>query len=145
MGRIYSMTCRNRACRYHVELREGPGMRLFAWIKTLQRDILSGKEEAPEEIKDLLKSGHELDCVATYLCPTCQEWQVGYFPYILERTKVSPYGTVREYRVHFLDGNPKCEKCETELEFILNPRSSKNRCPKCGEDNMMSSHFGYYD
>ena len=65
MGRIYSMTCRNKLCRYHVELREGPGMKLFARTKTLERDILNGDEEASEEIKDLLKSGHELECVAT--------------------------------------------------------------------------------
>lgn len=51
MGSIFHMTCRNKACRYSVELREGEGMRLFAWIKTLERDILSGKEAAPEEKK----------------------------------------------------------------------------------------------
>lgn len=145
MGRIFNMTCRNKACRYHVELREGPGMILFAWVKTLERDILSGDEEASDEIKELLQSGHELDCVATYLCPVCHEWQVGCFPYILEKICVSPYGTIREYKVHYLNGKPQCEKCGTELEYILNPRSSKNRCPKCGSDNMKASHFGFYD
>lgn len=100
MGRIYSMTCRNKSCRYHVELREGPGMILFARTKTLERNILNGDEEAPDEIKELLKTGHELECVATYLCPTCQEWQVGRFPYVFEPIIVSPYGTIREYKVH---------------------------------------------
>ena len=145
MGRIFHMTCRNKACRYSVELREGEGMRLFAWIKTLERDILSGKEAAPEEIYNLLKDGYGLECVATYLCPTCHEWQVGRFPYVLEKIRVSPYGTIREYNVHYLDGKPKCEKCGTELEFILNPRSGKNKCPKCGTDNMRVSQFGFYD
>lgn len=145
MGRIYSMTCRNKSCRYHVELREGPGMILFARTKTLERNILNGDEEAPDEIKELLKTGHELECVATYLCPTCQEWQVGRFPYVFEPIIVSPYGTIREYKVHYLDGNPHCENCGTELEFILNPRSGKNWCPKCGTDNMKVGHFGFYD
>ena len=145
MGRIYSMTCRNKACRYHVDLREGPGMILFARTKTLECNILSGDEEAPDEIKCLLESGNELECVATYLCPTCQEWQVGHFPYVLELINVLPYGTIRDYKVHFVNGEPKCEKCNTVLKFILNPRSSKNRCPKCGTDNMKVGNFGFYD
>lgn len=145
MGSIFHMTCRNKACGYSVELREGEGMRLFAWIKTLECDILSGKEAAPEEIKNLLKDGYGLECVATYLCPTCHEWQVGRFPYVLEKIRVSPYGTIREYNVHYLDGKPKCEECGTESEFILNPRSRKNKCPKCGTDNMRVSQFGFYD
>lgn len=58
---------------------------------------------------------------------------------------LTPYGTIREYKVHYLDGNPNCEKCGTELEFILNLRSGKNRCPKCGTDNMKAGHFGFYD
>lgn len=145
MGSIFHMTCRNKACRYSVKLREDEGMRLFAWIKTLERDILSGKEAAPEEIKNLLKDGYGLECVATYLCPTCHEWQVGRFPYVLEKIRVSPYGTIRKYNVHYLDGKPKCEECGTELEFILNPRSGKNKCPKCGTDNMRVSQFGFYD
>ncbi len=145
MGCIFSITCRNKACRYHAELREGPGMKLFALERNLEKDILSGKEEASDEIKALLKSGSKVRYVATYLCPTCKEWQVGHFPYILELIKVSPYGTIREYKVHYLNGKPKCKKCDAELEFILNPRSSKNRCPKCGTDNMRFSSVGYYD
>ena len=145
MGLIYSVTCRNKACRYSVELRDGPGMRLFAWIKTMEGDIKNGKKEASKGIVDLLNNGHDLDCVATYSCPTCHEWQVGWFPYVLEKTHVSPYGTIREYKVHYLDGIPKCEKCSSELTFILNPRSGKNRCPKCGTDNMRVSRYGFYD
>lgn len=63
MGCIYSMTCRNKACWYHMnlrEVREGPGMILFSRTKTLERDILSGDEEAPDEIKCLLESGFAL-------------------------------------------------------------------------------------
>lgn len=145
MGRMYSMTCRNKACRYHVDLREGPGMRSFAEIKTLERNIISGDEKAPEDIKRLLESGNELECVATYLCPTCRELQIGNYPYALELINVSPYGTIRNNIVHFVSGIPKCGKCNTELEFILNPRSSKNRCPKCGTNKMKVSRFGFYD
>ena len=145
MGIFYYMTCRNKACRYSVELREGPGMLLFAREKTLEREIMNGEREAPDEIKNLLKSGHELDMVGNYLCPTCQEWKVVRHPYILELIKVSPHGANIDYKVHFLNGNPKCEKCGGELEFIIRPRSGKNRCPKCGTDNMRVSHLGYYD
>ena len=145
MGSFYYMTCRNKACRYRVELREGPGMYLFAREKTLEKEILNGEIEASDEIKNLLNSGRKLNIVASYLCPTCREWQVENYPYILELIKVSPYGTIREYKVHFLNGKPKCKTCGGELDFILNPRSGKNRCPKCGTDNMRVSHFGYYD
>ena len=145
MGRFYYMTCRNKECRYRIELREGPGMFLFAREKTLEEAILNGEREAPDEFKNLLKSGHRLDIVGNYLCPRCQEWKVENYPYILELIKASPYGTIRDYKVHFLNGNPKCEKCGGELEFIIRPRSGKNRCPKCGTDNMIASRFGYYD
>ena len=145
MGSFYHMTCRNKACRYSVELREGPGMYLFARQRAIEKEILDGKKEASDEIKNLLKSGCKLNIVANYLCPACQEWQVDNFPYILELIKVSPYGTIRDYKVHFLNGKPRCKKCGGELVFILNPRSGKNQCPKCGTDNMRFSGFGYYD
>ena len=90
MGRIYYMTCRNKACGYRVEIREGSGMGLFRQKKNLEEKILKDEIEVPEEIKNLLKSGCELNNVATYLCPACREWQVENEPYILERTKVSP-------------------------------------------------------
>lgn len=135
---------RNTAALFRA-LREDPGMRLFARTKTLEDHIKSGREEAPQEIVDLLDTGHEIDCVATFLCPTCQEWQTKNDPYILEKIRVSPYGTIREYKVHFINEKPKCEKCGTVLTFILNPRSSKNKCPKCGTENMKVGSIGFYD
>ena len=111
----------------------------------MEKEIINGQKEAPKEIVDLLASGHKLNCVANYLCPTCHEWQFGDYPYVLEKIHVSPYGTIREYKVHYLDGNPKCKKCGTDLTFILNPCSGKNLCPKCGSDNMRVSGSGFYD
>ena len=145
MGVFYRVTCRNSECRYSTELREGPGMMRFRWIKEKEIAIRNGDEEASDEIKALLNSGHGLECVATYSCPTCKEWKTIIHPYVLEKIRVSPYGSVREYSIHYLDDPPKCDKCGTELEFILNPRSSKNQCPKCGCKNMKVGAIGYYD
>ena len=145
MGQFYHVTCRNKACRYRAELREGPGMLLYRQIINKEHGIRSGEENAPEVIKELLSKGHHLNGVATYLCPICHEYQVGYYLYVFESTKATPYGTIREYAVHYIDGAPHCEKCGSELVFVLNPRSSKQPCPKCGTDNMNVSAFGYYD
>ena len=145
MGELFVITCRNKECKYSVRVLEGPGMILFSEIKTLEQDILSGKEEASEEILNLLRDGNELECVSTYLCPKCHEWQGGRFPYVLEKKSVSPNGTILEYKIHYLNGTPKCKKCNTELEFVLNPKSGKNKCPKCGADNMQVDQLGYYD
>ena len=145
MGRIFRVTCRNKECRYSVELREGPGFVLFRRVKDLEQDIKCGKVEVPKTIAALLETGHEVNCVATYLCPVCREWQVGYEPYVFEIVKASPYGTIREYKVHHISGIPKCEKCGAELSFVLNPRSSKTPCPKCGTENMKIGSFWYYD
>ena len=145
MGTFYHITCRNRDCRYSTVVREGPGMILFAWIKTMEADIKGGKRAAPADIKALLDAGHELECVATYLCPACKEWKTEDYPYVLEKTQVSPYGTIREYKVHYLREHPRCKTCGTDLEFILNPRSSKNCCPLCGTSDMKVGSWGCYD
>ena len=146
MGTFYSVSCRNKACRYHVELYDGPGMWRFAWVKKLERKIKLGEKEVPEEIRTLLNTGKTLDCVANYLCPCCKEWTTRFdVPYVFEAKHVSPYGTIREYEVHYLYGQPKCEKCGADLVYILNPRSSKNKSPKCGTDNMRVGQYGYYD
>ncbi len=145
MGVLFSVTCRNKECRYRIEIREGAGMVLSKKAYNYERDILSGKEKASDEIISLLKAGHKIHFVATYLCPTCREWQTGYYPYIFEPVVTSPNGTIRDYKVHFLNGEPKCEKCGTKLVFLLNPRSSKNCCPKCEEANMTTKFMGWYD
>ena len=31
MGEIYNLTCRNKECRYHVEIRDGSGWSLFRY------------------------------------------------------------------------------------------------------------------
>ena len=145
MGRYYHIICQNKACGYDFEAREGPGMFLFRRIREMEDDIRSGNRDASKEIIDLLKTGHEIDCVVTYLCPTCREWTTKRDPYILGKIHVSPFGTIRKYKVHYINEPPKCEKCGTELRFILNPRSSKNRCPKCGSNNMRIGSCGFYD
>ena len=120
-------------------------MRSFARMKAFERDIEKENEKVPIAINNLLKMGYALENTATYLCSACQEWQVGYYPYVLEKTKVSPYGTIRGYTVHYIDGVPKCKKCGKDLIFLLNPKSSKNRCPKCGTDNVKVKFAGYFD
>ena len=145
MGEIYSITCRSKACGYHVELRKGSGMGLFREMRHLEKDIISGETEAPEDIKELLRAGRRMECVTTYICPVCREWKTYNSPYIFEATHVSPYGTIKDYRLHYLYGKPKCDKCGTELIFLLNPLSGKNKCPKCGEGGLRARISGNYD
>ena len=145
MGLIYSLTCKNKDCRYSVQLSEGPGFTLFARDNRLQEAILSGEEIVSDEIKALLEKGLKVHSVTTLLCPCCKEYQIYREPYIFEPIHVSPYGTIREYKIRFIYGEPCCEKCNTKLIHILNPRSSKNKCPKCGVGEMRYSGTGCYD
>lgn len=117
----------------------------FVETKKLEKAILSGERPAPAEIVELLREGKRLSCVTTCLCPACKEFQTNDEPYIFEAIHVSPYGTIREYRLHFINGKPKCETCGTELIHVLAPRSSKTRCPKCGTDHMRTGGEGFYD
>lgn len=145
MGIIYNVSCRNKECRYCFHVREGVGMRTFVWINKLEADIKEGKQEAPGDLVDLLVSGEGLMYEATYLCTTCHEYQNGEYPHVVELKKVTPYGTIRDYKAHYLDGEPKCKTCGNMLEYVLNPRSSKHKCPKCGTDSMRVSRFGRFD
>ena len=145
MGIIYNVTCSNKACRYHMSIREGAGMGSFRNIRIMEQRILNGEEDAPDTIKMLLQAGKHFNCNTTYLCPLCQEWINNNVPFIFEATHISPFGTIREYRLHYLNGKPQCSKCGTELIHIQNPRSSKTPCPKCGTDHMISRGTGYFD
>ncbi len=142
MGLIYHLTCKQ--CRYHTEIREDPGMRLFVRTKELEDAILSGKEPASEQIRTLLENGCSVSCVHPFLCPVCKTIETREDPYIFKPVRVTPHGTVREYRVHYIYGIPKCGKCQSELQFIPNARSSKVRCPKCS-GTLHVSDIGYYD
>ncbi len=145
MGKIFSLTCKNKECSYSVQLREGPGFSLFARDKDLEKSILSGEEKVTDEIKALLEKGLNVNSVTTLLCPCCKEYQICMDPYIFEPIHESPSGTIKDYKIHFIYGDPCCEKCNTKLIHILNPRSSKNKCPKCGIGEMRYSETGFYD
>ena len=144
MGDIISVTCRNKACRYHFEVREGESCAGFARVRKLEMQLKENRD-APDSILELLDKGEHIYAHASYLCPTCREWVNDTVLYILEKISVSPYGTVRDYKVHYLDTPPKCKKCKAELIFLLNPRSGKNKCPKCGMDNMRAKLIGSFD
>ena len=145
MGKFYYMTCRNKECRYRVQIREGEGMIGFARIMRLKEAILSGAEHVSPEIKQLLSDSFDLSGRGTYYCNECKEWKVISKPYIFESIHVSPYGTIRDYKVHYIYDAPVCDVCGSKVEFIPNPRSSKNKCPKCGMDDMRYGAGGYYD
>lgn len=49
MGKILSVTCRNKECRYHEELRVGSGMRRFTQLYNLKAALLSGEEKNSED------------------------------------------------------------------------------------------------
>ena len=117
----------------------------FARKMRLMAAILSGEEHVSPEIKKLLSDGLYLFSNGTYYCNECKEWKVISEPYIFEPAHVSPHGTIRDYKLHYVYNEPVCDACRTKVKFILNPRSSKNKCPKCGMDNMRYGGEGYFD
>ncbi len=132
MVELVSIRCSNPDCHFGFQYKIGFGMGCPYFVR-VGWQIKDGTLKVDKEITDLIDKGYSVWGRAQYLCETCKEWQTLEDPYILEPTVVSPYGTIREYKVHYIFGNPKCEKCGKEVTFILNPRSSKNPCPKCGK------------
>ena len=145
MGGYYSVTCRNKACKYYIMIRAGVGMHVFREMRTMEQKIINGEIEADEKIKSLLQSGEHFKANAVYLCPECREWKNVDSYFIFEKVHVSPYGTVREYKLHYLNKEPVCEECGSKLVFILNPRAQTVPCPKCGTANMISRDKGNFD
>ncbi len=132
-----SIKCTNKECnfRFHYEIGFGMGC---PWFVNVEREIKNGTIKVDKEITDLLDKSYSLKGKAQYLCETCKEWKTLEEPYIFEPIVVSPYGTIRDYKVHYVFGEPKCEKCGNNVTFILNPRSSKNPCPKCGKSTLIA-------
>ena len=141
MGILYHVTCSNKECRYSAELREGPGIGNMRRMDRIEEQIRNGEISVSDKIIELLNAGEKLDCVTPFLCPICREFQTNDELYIFEPINVSPYGTIRDYKLHYVFGKPKCSKCGFELIHILNPRSSKTKCPKCGTDHMKVSRI----
>lgn len=73
MGWYYYVTCRNKACRYSVKIYGGGPARLFHEAERLKEEILTGKKDASEKLKELLKSDEQIQIRAAYLCPKCHE------------------------------------------------------------------------
>ena len=141
MGLINSVTCKNKNCRYHAELYEGPGMIGFAKMLRYRDAILSG-EIKNEDVKKRLQNGAEINTRAAYLCPDCRKFLNDNTYYLKENFVKSPFGTVRY--VSFPFGKPVCPDCGAELIYIDNIRSGKVKCPKCGGD-LKAKHIGYVD
>ena len=144
MGGFVSIKCRNKACKYHVMLRVGVGVQGDREIRAMEHRILEGEVEVSEKVKSLLQSGEHLEANAVYLCPKCRELVTDSSFFIFEPIHVSPYGTVRQYKLHYLDKEPACKECGSLLTHILSPFSSKTPCPKCGSDNMISRDKGTF-
>ena len=130
MGEMYSVTCRNKNCRYHVHLREGVGMMGFARMKQFEQQIISGEVHNPAA-QDSIHNGAKLRDGGIYLCRKCKEFKRSNTYYLIENLVYSPYGTPR-YDVTFPFGEPTCDQCGDKLEFIRNILSSKVKCPRCG-------------
>lgn len=144
MGEILSITCRNKGCGYHVELRYGDGFGAFRWCRRIESEILEDKTVS-EEIKRLLNDGNHISRRGIYICPSCRDFVEIDSPYVYEPVRVTPYGTVREYKLHYIFEKPVCRKCSKDLKHIFNPLSSYNMCPKCGMDNMKARKVGHFD
>ena len=130
MGEMYSITCRNKDCRYHVHLREGVGMIWFARMKNFEQQIISGEAHNPAA-QDSIQKGAELRAGGIYVCHNCKEFKRDNTYYLIENPVYSPFGTAR-YDVVFPFGEPICDQCGDKLEYIRNILSSKVNCPRCG-------------
>lgn len=142
MGDIYSITCRNKDCRYHVSLRDGVGMMGFARLKNFEKALLEG-EILNEKALTSIQNGARIKSGGTYLCPECKEFVSDNAYYLIENLTYSPFGTAR-YDVSFPFGEPCCQKCGSKLEFIRNVLSSKVKCPRCGGE-LKSRVAGCFD
>lgn len=142
MGEIYSITCRNKACRYHKELRSGVGMLGFARMKNFERDILDGKIEN-EAALNSINEGAQISACGVYLCPQCKDFVTDGTYYLIENLTYSPYGTPR-YDISFPFREPHCSHCGNKLEYIRNVLSSKVKCPKCNGD-LNQKRAGHFD
>lgn len=142
MGDLYSLTCKNKECRYHASLRSGVGMMGFARLKNFEKALLAG--EIPNDAaRGSVEAGARIRSGANYLCPQCKEFVSDSTYYLVENLTYSPYGTAR-YDISFPFGEPCCQKCGTKLEFIKNVLSSKVKCPRCGGE-LKSRVAGTFD
>lgn len=141
MGEKCSITCKNKECRYHKELRSGVGMFGFVEMKKFEKDILQGKIKNKIALESI-KNGAQIHACGIYLCPQCHEFVSDDTYYLIENLTYSPFGTAR-YDITFPFGKPHCENCGSELEFIRNILSSKVKCPHCNGElkSRISAHF----
>lgn len=142
MGDIYSITCRNKACRYHATLRDGVGMIGLARLKNFEEALLAGELQHEVALKSV-KAGAEIESGAIFLCSKCKEFVSDSTYYLVENLTYSPFGTAR-YDISFPFGEPRCQKCGSKLEFIRNVLSSKVKCPRCGGE-LKSRVAGRFD
>ena len=132
MGSIYSVSCKDKNCGYHKELREGCGMLGFAEMMNF-REALLNNESINTTACEKLKNGAKIMTKGIYLCQKCEDFKTSNIYFLLENFTESPLGTVR-YDIAFPFGNPICDICNSELIYIKNILSSKVKCPKCGSD-----------
>lgn len=132
MGRINSITCKNKDCKYHVELFEGTGMIGYSKMEHFRESIVSGDIPNPIVAKKIM-DGAEIRTGGIYLCPKCKEFKTHSAYFLVENLSRSPFGTLR-YDVTFPFETPVCDLCNSELIYIDNIRSSKVKCPKCGSE-----------
>lgn len=145
MGSIYNISCRNKQCMYHIQVRMGEGFLEYAHIKDLENGIKDESVITDSDVKRLVNAGYEVKGNATFLCNHCNKWVNLFIPHILEITNQSPLGTIREFKVHSIEDDFICPDCGNELEYILNPKSSNNKCPRCGATNMKVGESILYD
>ena len=142
MGEIYSITCKNKNCRYHAQLRKGVGMMGFARMRNFEKQIISGEVHNPAAQASINK-GAKIRTGGIYACRKCKEFKRDDTYYLIENLVYSPYGTPR-YDVTFPFGEPTCDQCGDKLEFIRNILSSKVKCPRCGGE-LKSRPAGCFD
>ena len=140
-GRFYHITCENKQCQYHVELREGTSWAGLLDISRLEEAVRSGKIDNPIA-KNSLKNGAMIKTNAIYVCPCCKEFQNNSICYLEKITETSL--DEFHYEISFPFEKPVCEKCNNELIYINELECSKEvKCPKCGGD--LKVELGFFD
>lgn len=131
MNCINAIQCRNGKCDYNIKLREGMDTTDLIMLGNYLKAVISG-ETANEQIQKCIEKHGIPYSGGLYVCETCKEFSRDDIIFFEMDGMTSPFGTYRcDYE--FPLGLPKCEKCGSEKRFIPNIRSSKVKCPKCGE------------
>lgn len=142
MGQMFSITCENPKCRYHADLRQGPGIIAFARAMNYRDSVVSG-EIKNDDAKALFEHGAEIRTNGIYLCSHCKEFETNEIYFVADNLEDGPNDELL-YDAVFPFGTPKCSKCNGEMTLIKDILSPDVKCPKCGS-TLIPESIGFFD